>query len=104
MSEERRKPTPLGELIESYIRAKEAEVLEPRQRIEAAWARIVSAGLAPGTRVGGYRDGVLTVEVRSPPVFAELSQFGRRRLLDRLLEDVGGDAPIKDLKFRLGSW
>jgi hypothetical protein len=49
----------------------------------------------------GCRDGKLTIEVGSAPLFAELSGFRREDLRLRINELVK-DRPVAQLQFRLG--
>lgn len=74
-----------------------------RVRVEAAWADAVGVQLAPETRVGAFRRGVMEVEVRSGVLIQELAQFQKRKLLTALRERLPG-MTITDLKFRAGAW
>jgi predicted nucleic acid-binding Zn ribbon protein len=74
-----------------------------RVRLETAWAEAVGPELAPATRVGAFRRGVLEVEVRSAVLKHELEQFHKRRLLADLRARLAG-VTLADLKFRAGAW
>lgn len=74
-----------------------------RLRIEAAWTEAAGPELAPETRVGALRRGVLEVEVRGGVLLQELTQFRKRPLLAALRAKLPG-MPVTDLKFRSGAW
>ena len=68
-----------------------------------AWERAGGPRLAARTRVAGYRDGVLTVEVSSSAQRYELEAFQGGDLLARLLKDPA-TAGLRRLVFRVGSF
>jgi len=67
-----------------------------------AWARVAGARLAARSRVAGYRDGTLTVEVASAAQRYELESFHGSELLGRLQKDPSS-AGVRRLVFRVGS-
>jgi predicted nucleic acid-binding Zn ribbon protein len=72
-----------------------------RGGVESAWVRAAGPELAEATRTATLRRGVLTVDVRSASLLAELQGFRREELLARLLgADPSGR--ITGLRFRLG--
>ena len=95
---------PIGDILTDLIDAKEREAVRPIQRLQAAWATLQAAGRLEGTRIAGYRSGAAIIEVKSPPLCAELAQFRRREILGRLREELAGDPPLDELRFRLGAW
>ncbi|MCB9833505.1 MAG: DUF721 domain-containing protein [Planctomycetes bacterium] len=105
MNEERRESAvPIGEVLARILGAKERESVRPMQRLQAAWARLQTRGRLEGTRVSAYAAKAVVIEVRSPPLCAELAQFRRRELLSSLRAELGGDPPLDEIKFRLGAW
>ncbi len=71
--------------------------------LEDAWRRAVGPEVAAETRVAGWRDGTLRVEVRSSALLQELATFHRASLLEALrAEAPGGD--VRALEFRLGTF
>ena len=74
-----------------------------RTRLEAAWADAVGEAVAPATRVGAFRRGVLEVEVRGGVLMQELAQFRKRELLAAVRQRLPG-VTVADLKFRAGAW
>jgi predicted nucleic acid-binding Zn ribbon protein len=70
-----------------------------RARLEAAWAEAAVDLPTGSTRVAGLRRKVLEVEVATPILLQELTQFHKKRLLAAVREKLAGMA-ISDLKFR----
>ena len=67
-----------------------------------AWARVAGPRLAARSRVSGYRDGTLTVEVASAAQRYELESFHAGDLLGRLQKDPSSTG-VRRLVFRVGS-
>lgn len=101
----RREPVQLGELVEDLVRRTREDSVDPLRRIEAAWSELAARieGTAD-TRVAGFSRGVVSIEVKSPPLCAELAQFRRLRVLTDLRSAVGDTVKVKDVRFRLGAW
>lgn len=76
-----------------------------RSRTRSALEQALDASLAPDQRghcqVAGFRDGKLTIEVDSAPLFAELSGFRRDQLRLRINELLN-EQKVAQLTFRLG--
>jgi predicted nucleic acid-binding Zn ribbon protein len=71
--------------------------------LEDAWARAAGPALAAESRPATLRQGVLTVEVRSASLLAELASFRTQELLGRLTaEDPSGR--VRGLRFRMGAF
>lgn len=105
MTKERKESAvPIGDILAEFLHAKEREAVRPIQRLEAAWKELQKTGRLDGTRVAAYRSGAAVIEVKSPPLCAELAQFRRREILARLQNELAGDPPLDELKFRLGAW
>jgi hypothetical protein len=71
-----------------------------RGGIAETWAA-AAGDLAAETKPASLQRGVLTVEVRSAALLAELEGFRKDELLARLL-DAEGSGRIRGLRFRLG--
>jgi predicted nucleic acid-binding Zn ribbon protein len=69
--------------------------------LDRAWATAVGPAVAPQTKVGSIRHGVLTVTVSHPTLLSELSSFRKAALLASLRQTAPGSA-VQDLKFRVG--
>ncbi len=80
---------PIGEAIaELSAKVFRRETLQ-RMKLDESWAEVAGAQLAALTRVGGFHDGVLTVEVRHSAFLRELA--GTTDLLrDRVNAAIGG--------------
>ena len=101
----RREPVHLGEIVEDLVRRTREESVDPLRRIEAAWSELAARMEGAGdTRVAGFSRGVVSVEVKSPPLCAEVAQFRRLRVLADLRAAVGESVRVKDVRFRLGAW
>ena len=70
------------------------------EEIDAIWRRTVGEEIAAHTRAARFRGGVLTIEVDSAPLAAELGSFAREHL-HRALEREGLTG-LCELKFRTG--
>lgn len=106
----RREPTGIGELIKEVMREM-APVVEalPRGKgsarggdrlaeLQGIWQRIVGAEIAALARITRYRGGVLTVEVDSAPLKAELEGFAKAELTESFID--GGLDGLHELRFR----
>ena len=72
-----------------------------RSAVAEAWHRVAGDQLGEDTRASTLQRGVLTVEVRSPGLLAELQGFRREELLSRLLA-AEPSGRITGLRFRPG--
>ena len=68
------------------------------QEVQALWNGVVGKDINHLTRVVRYRGGVLTVEVSSAPLKAELKSFAREQLLEDL--NASGLQGAHELRFR----
>lgn len=71
---------------------------ERLEQVQAMWQGAIGPGLAEATRVVRYREGILTVDVASTPLLAELRGFQSNALLDALSR--GGLSGVHTLRFR----
>ncbi|HGY92034.1 MAG TPA: DUF721 domain-containing protein [Planctomycetes bacterium] len=95
----------IGDILDSWLAKVERETMGPTQRVAAAWQGVIRENERfKKTRVAAFRSGVAVIEVASPPLCAELAQFQRTRLLERLKEFMEGDPVVRDLRFRLGAF
>jgi predicted nucleic acid-binding Zn ribbon protein len=95
-------PEALGEILSRVFTARGWGRKQDRLRLEQAWAAAVGPEHAPHTRLGALRRGVLEVEVTSAVLMQELAHFHKRRLLERLREQLPGTT-LSDLRFRAGA-
>ncbi len=92
----------IGDLLPGVLR----EMKPLRRRgsgLAEVWDRAVGSKLSEETRVASLRQGVLTVEVRSASLLAELDGFRRDDLL-RLVLTADPSGRITGLRLRLGSF
>ncbi len=99
-----RQAVPIGEILDTFLSEAHRDSVRPMERLRASWARITEKKHIQGTRVTQIRQGRVTIEVKSPPLVAELAQFRRRELLDDLQRDLSGEPKVRTLLFRLGAW
>ncbi len=95
----------IGDILDTWLAKVERETMGPTQRVVAAWQGVIRENeRLRRTRVAAFRSGVAVIEVASPPLCAELAQFQRSQLLERLNEFMEGDRVVRDLRFRLGAF
>ncbi len=70
------------------------------QELQELWRRVVGEEIAEQSGVVRYRRGVLTVQVSSAPLLAELSGFAQEQLLNEL--NIGGLKELHHLRFVTG--
>ena len=92
-------PRQVGDLLRQVVRQ------AGRQRAGGAFARALDEILPQSQRghcyVLGFREGRLTLELDSAPLFAELASFRREELRQRINELVP-EQPVAQLQLRLG--
>jgi predicted nucleic acid-binding Zn ribbon protein len=96
-------PEPLSEILSRLFAARGWGRQQDRLRLERAWEAAVGAEYVAVTRVAGFRRNVLEVEVKGAVPMQELSQFHKKRVLERLRKALTG-VTIADLRFRAGAW
>jgi predicted nucleic acid-binding Zn ribbon protein len=105
MSIRRYKPDPgpenLAEILSRLFTARGWGRRSDRLHLERAWEEVAGPTVAPFTRVGALRRGVLEVQVGNAALLSELSGFHKRKLLEQLRRRLPG-TPIGDLRFRAG--
>ncbi len=86
-----------------FLRAIVREVGQKKSRdaFDQALDSILTENQRGSVQVMGYRDGKLTLEVSSAPMFAELAGFRREEIRKRINEAVP-DKQVAHLQFRLG--
>ena len=96
-------PEPLKEILSRLFAARGWGRKQGRLRLEEVWAEVAGPELAPHTRVGTLRRGVLEVLVDNAVLLQELAHFRKRRLLEQLRGRLT-NVPLTDLRFRAGVW
>jgi predicted nucleic acid-binding Zn ribbon protein len=100
---EDRGPERLSEVLSRLFTARGWGRQQERLRLEQAWAAAAGPEYSSITRVAGFRRNVLEVEVKGAVPMQELSQFHKRKVLERLRKALTG-LTIADLRFRAGAW
>jgi predicted nucleic acid-binding Zn ribbon protein len=96
-------PEPLSEVLSRLFAARGWGRQQERLRLERAWAEAAGAEYVRVTRVSGFRRNVLEVEVKGAVPMQELSQFHKKKVLERLRKALAG-VTIADLRFRAAAW
>jgi hypothetical protein len=96
-------PEPFGEILSRLFASRGWGRQQERLRLEKAWSEAAGNEWIEETRVAVLRRNVLEIEVRSPVLLQELSQFHKRRLLEAIRGILKG-VTIKDLRFKIGVW
>jgi hypothetical protein len=91
----------LGEILPRVLRESGFTKRPRRGGLAEAWARAAGEPLAAETRPSTLRSGVLTVEVRSAALLAELAGFRTAEMLSRFIA-VDPSGRVRELRFRLG--
>ncbi len=100
---EPRGPERLSEILSRLFTARGWGRQQERLQLERAWAEAVGPEYAERTRVIGFKRTTLEVEVNGAVPMQELSQFHKRKVLERLRGVLKGTT-VGDLRFRAGAW
>lgn len=90
----------LGELIRSVLKENGVGRDPTLRKVLRAWHEAVGAEMATHARVQSVKKGVVTIEVDSAPLLHELAGYMKNDLLAVVRSKA--DAPVSELKFRLG--
>ena len=94
-------PESVGEILPRVLPGTGSGTRRRESAVARLWGGVAGPRLAAETRPSTLRRGVLTVEVRSSPLLAELSGFRAQELLSRLVAaDPSGR--VTGLRFRPG--
>ncbi|MBX9681161.1 MAG: DUF721 domain-containing protein [Gemmataceae bacterium] len=96
-------PERLGDILGKLFTARGWGRRSARMQLERAWAEVTNARERQATRVVRLQRGVFEVEVNDSILLQEMSNFGKRRLLEKLKKQLPGSA-VKELRFRAGAW
>ena len=96
----RGRPKPIGSVPSELLDRKGYAREQSGGLCAQAWRDAAGETLAPYTRAGGVRRGVLEIIVSNSTLMQELS-FQRAALVQKLAATVP-DEKIKDLRFRVG--
>jgi predicted nucleic acid-binding Zn ribbon protein len=96
-----RGPENLAEILSRLFTARGWGRRQGRLHLERAWEEAAGKDVAPHTRVGSLRRGVLEITVGNAVLLQELTHYHKRRLLEQLRKRLPGTS-ITDLRFRSG--
>jgi predicted nucleic acid-binding Zn ribbon protein len=92
----------IGDLLGAFLKTTATGRQVAREDLEESWRAAVGPEVAGGTRVRGFKDGVLTVDVSSSALLAELSTFYREEIIGALRAKAKPFREVKELTFKLG--
>jgi predicted nucleic acid-binding Zn ribbon protein len=96
-------PEAIGKIVADLMATSGLSQRKNLHRIWRCWSDMLGGEVSAHTRLAGMRKNVLYVEVDSAPLLQELSAFHKGRLLSGLKE-ASGAVPLRDIRFRLGSF
>ncbi|MFH0910536.1 MAG: DUF721 domain-containing protein [Planctomycetota bacterium] len=91
----------LKDALRGFLKASGLGWMMKHREVAVAWNDAVGAEIAGETRVRAFRDGTLYVDVASPVLQAELSQFYEPSLV-QALQAGAPKLGVRRIRFRLG--
>ena len=96
-------PRRLGDFVKLFLRKNGLDRAVKIKSLAESWGLALGdPRLAPHTRPGTVRSGILKVEVDSPVLLQELN-FRRREVVKKLAE-LAPEAGVKDIRFIIGNF
>jgi len=95
-------PMPVGDVLARYLRSSGLKDKLRSPEIYDGWPEVAGAEAVKHTRVAGFTNGVLHVEVDSAPWLQRLAAFQKPDLLRRLRLQLSG-VRVRDIQFRIGN-
>jgi hypothetical protein len=80
----------MKEAVRDFLRTAGVAGILKNPALYRAWERVVPAQYRPFTRLAGLKNKAVTVEVSSAAVLQELAQFGKEKLRQALVREMGG--------------
>lgn len=93
-------PKAMGDVMSRLLTSRGYAHVQSAAACESAWREAVGPAIAPHTRPGNVRRGVLEVLVASSSVMQELA-FVKAKVLKQLAQ-LAPDQKIRDVRFRVG--
>jgi hypothetical protein len=94
------RPVALQQVLGDILRPGDWQVLEQRQKVRAAWEKVVPAALREEARLVDLKRRELWVEASSAALVQEL-QFLKPKIL-KSLEQALGAGVIREVRFKVG--
>jgi len=100
----RRNPDPasLKDLVPAVLRGMKRTVAGPVARVRDAWPQVVGEATASRTRVAGFSEGRVRVDVASAALKHDLHVFRRQQVLEGLRKRLP-DLRILAVSYRVGA-
>jgi len=95
--------TRINDALQTYLKASGIEFLLKNQKVCEAWEKVVGAEIAPMTRVVSFEKGALTIEVASSGLYAELSNFHLRALVEAMQREMK-NKKVRKIRLCLGQF
>ena len=90
----------IGDILPSILGDIERKKAENPQAILAHWKEVIGKELFPMTKAVLFKDGVLTVKVKSSTLYSLLCQHEKRNLLKKMQKKFS-QALIYEINFKL---
>ena len=94
-------PQPLGDVLGRFMRTSGLKDKLRSPAVYNCWPEVAGPDASQHSRVVGFDNATLYVEVDSAPWLHMLSQFRRRELLQGMREMMRG-ARVTDIRFKIG--
>jgi len=91
-----------GHVLKEVLREKRFYQKARYGRLAQAWENVIGEEISRLTRITGYSNGRLVIEVASSALLQELSGFMKPLLLEKLRTEQGAQ-DVVSLEFRLGT-
>ena len=95
-------PKKIGDIVANLLARRGFAQIEVTEQYQQTWQEIVGNVLAPLSRPGNLKRGVLEITVANSTAMQELT-FRKRQLMSEWSKRLP-DHPIKDLRFRVGTF
>lgn len=96
-------PEPVGDVLARFLKVSGFKAKLRSSAIYDRWPEVAGPEASRHSRVVGFHNGVLHVEVDSPPWLQVLSSFRREELMAAANEVMRG-VRVKDIRFKIGQW
>lgn len=91
----------LTELLPLFVQRLKENRSKGSSEVIAMWNAMVDANIASMTKLTGFKEGILFVQVSSSSALAYLVQHHKKILIEKMQKKYP-DLALKDIKFRVG--
>jgi predicted nucleic acid-binding Zn ribbon protein len=92
----------LSSVLKRFLKSTGIGWMLKHKDVISVWNEVTGEEISSQTKVKGYRNGVLQVDVFSPVLKSELEQFYKDSLVDSI-KSASPELGIRSIKFRLSS-